>query len=391
MNTITQTAPVQTSYIHDFREFFWVDENISKEIITRQNEIFGFSLFLLQSKSVYEALKIGFLNSRNIFEMTRSIFSIPHTYIFGGLALGFLLQAIQSIYLFLPIFITILFLSTIPIFRVIQQKVLLYKQSRIFFNIDIDQAEHIKNEFLKLAPYVPRKVIWKKKWWGEMDSNNTSWKVFMYLFSQPFIFGHLHLFAGIPFFDLIIFDFLIFCILFWIFEKLVFLGFVVFYSAYFYLFDHYPVFFSREDQERDFYMDLYRSGNQLLISIDDLEKDMTDAKSGIIPSTLWVNLSDTIREIESLYVLIDSHASFLEWKEKFQNFLIWLLNEILTIYSYVFDFLSERILSIESDIDITGMDEKQKTYLLKIVKPILDAKKNQLQTMKEALLNKRIS
>lgn len=390
MNTITQTAPVQTSYIYDFRELFWVDENISKDIITKQNEIFGFSLFLLQSKSIYEALKIGFLNSRNIFEMTRSIFSIPHTYIFGGLALGFFLQARWITYLFLPIFITILFLSTIPIFRVIHKKVLLYKQSRIFFNIEIEQAERIKKEFLKLAPYVPRKMLWNTKWWGNIDGNSTSWKAFMYMFSQPFIFGHLHLFAGIPFFDLIIFDFLIFCILFWIFEKWVFLGFVGFYSAYFYLFDHYPRFFSREDQERDFYMDLYRSGNQLLISIDALEKDMTDAKNGIIPSTLWVNLSDTIREIESLYDLIDSHASFLEWKEKFQKFLIGLLNEILTIYSYVFDFLSERILSIESDIDITGMDEKQKAYLLDIVKPILDAKKNQLQTMKEALLNKRI-
>jgi hypothetical protein len=33
-------------------------------------------------------------------------------------------------------------------------------------------------------------------------------------------------------------------------------------------------------------MDLYESGNELLTSLDALERDMTDAKAGIIQPTL---------------------------------------------------------------------------------------------------------
>jgi hypothetical protein len=75
------------TYIHKFQELFAVDEKIDDTIITRQKEVFGFSLFLLHSKSIFEALRIGFLNSRNVFERTKGALSIPHTYIFGGMFL----------------------------------------------------------------------------------------------------------------------------------------------------------------------------------------------------------------------------------------------------------------------------------------------------------------
>lgn len=394
MQTLTKqdssTNLENTSSIHKFREFFWVDQNINEDIIAKQKEIFWFSLFLLHSKSIYEALKIWFLNSRSVFESTKSILSIPHTYIFWWLALGFLLQLINAIYLFLPIFFMIVFFSIFPILRIIQQKVKLYKESRIFFNIDATQAENIKTEFLELVPFTPKEIIWKNKWWGTTNGNSTGGKLFFYLFSQPFIFGHLHLFAGIPNADLIIFDIALFLILFWVFEKWIFYWFVLYYSLYFYLFDKFPWFFSREDQERDFYMDLYESGNVLLNSLDRLEKDMTDAKNCIIQPTLGKNLTSTIQKIEELYYLIEKNNHLLEWKDIFQKFLISMLNEILTIYSYVFDFLTDHIHSIENNIDINGLDEVQRWYLLQIIKPILDNKKIQLQNMKEVLLSKRI-
>ena len=85
MQTLTREHPISTeqgNYIHDFREIFAVDEQIDDDIIARQKKAFGFSLFLLHSKSIFEALRIGFLNSRNVFERTKGILSIPHTYIF---------------------------------------------------------------------------------------------------------------------------------------------------------------------------------------------------------------------------------------------------------------------------------------------------------------------
>lgn len=151
-----------------------------------------------------------------------------------------------------------------------------------------------------------------------MDGNSFGGKMFLFLFGQPFIFGHLHLFAGFPIPELIIFDIALFFILFGVFEKLIFLGFAVFYSIYFYIFDHLPFLFSRVEQERDFYMDLYESGTKLLTSLDDLERDMTDAKNGTINSSLGKNLSATIAQIHSLYDLIEKKSYLLEGKSKFQ-------------------------------------------------------------------------
>lgn len=153
----------QTSYIHDFRELFAVDEKIDDDIIERQKKAFGFSLFLLHSKSIFEALKIGFLNSRNVFERTKGILSIPHTYIFGGMALGFALQAIQAVWLFLPIFFTLVLLSLIPAFRIIREKMELYKKSRIFFDVDVETADMIRKEFLELTPFKHKPMMWKSK------------------------------------------------------------------------------------------------------------------------------------------------------------------------------------------------------------------------------------
>lgn len=54
----------------------------------------------------------------------------------------------------------IVLLSIFPIFRIIQEKVRLYKESRIFFNINAAQAEKIKTEFLELPPITPDLPKW---------------------------------------------------------------------------------------------------------------------------------------------------------------------------------------------------------------------------------------
>lgn len=205
--------------------------------------------------------------------------------------LGFLLQAIHATFLFLPIFFTLVILSLIPAFRIIREKIELYKKSRIFFNVDIATGRMIKQEFLELTPFVHKPMIWKSSNGGEMDGNSFGGKMFLFLFGQPFIFGHLHLFAGFSIPSLIIFDITLFFILFGIFERLIFIAFSVFYAIYFFLFDHLPFLFSREDQERDFYMDLYETGNELLTSLDRLEADMVEAKQGNITPTLGKNLT----------------------------------------------------------------------------------------------------
>ena len=224
-----------------------------------------------------------------------------------------------------------------------------------------------------------------------MDGNGTKGKIFMYLFWQPFIFWHLHYFAGFPISELIVFDIALLCILFWFFEKWIFFAFIVYYSIYFYFFDNFPHLFSQEDQERDFYMDIYKLGTSLLISMDALEEDMTDAKNGIIHKSLWINLSNTIQTIENLSTLIEEKSFLLGGKEKFQQFLIGMLNEILIVYSYIFDSLTEQILSIESDVNTDHLDNAQKQYLSNIIKPILENKREQLQNMKQLLLSKVIT
>ncbi len=379
-----------TTHIHDFRELFWTDENIDDDIIARQKQVFGFSLFLLHSKSVYDALKFGFLNSRNTFEQTKSILSIPHTYIFGGLFLGMLLTFLWLTWLFLPVFIGLVSFSIFPIFQIIRDKVELYKKSRIFFNIDKASADIVHKEFLELAPFNHKKMIWKKKWGWTMDGNSIWWKIFFYLFSQPFIFGHLHLFAGIPFLDLIIFDIIIWCILFGVFERLIFLGFAVYYSIYFYFFDKLPRYFSREDQERDLYMDIYRSGNKLIESINSLEIDTNLMLEWNISPTLSENFWSAIEQIGSLHILIENNAHLLEWKEKFQYFLISMINEIITIYASVFDIFMNRINSLETEVNQSHLTEEQRNYLINIIKPILTSKKLQLETVKAKILEKRI-
>ncbi|MBX9809177.1 hypothetical protein K2X92_02185 [Candidatus Gracilibacteria bacterium] len=394
MQTLTHDSEsqevTQTKNIHDFRELFGADENIDDTIIARQQEVFGFSLFLLHSKSVYDALKFGFLNSRNTFEKTKSILSIPHTYIFGGLFLGMLLMSVGLTGLFLPIFIGLVLFSIFPIFQIIRSKVELYKQSRIFFNIDIASADTIRQEFLQLTPFKHKEMLWNKSGGGTVDGNSAIGKLGFYLFSQPFIFGHLHLFAGIPFFDLIIFDILIGCILFGIFEKFIFLAFVMYYTIYFYLFDKFPRFFSREDQERDLYMDIYRSGNKLIESINSLEKDTNLMFEGTISPTLSENFGSTMEQIGSLHTLIENNAHLLEGKEKFQQFLVNMINEIITMYVNVFDRLASKINAIESEFNESEISEEQRNYLINIIKPILTNRKQQLESVKTKILEKRM-
>ena len=394
MQTLTHDSEsqevTQAKNIHDFRELFWADENIDDTIIARQKEVFGFSLFLLHSKSVYDALKFWFLNSRNTFEQTKSILSIPHTYIFGGLLLGMFLTFLGLTWLFLPIFIGLVLFSIFPIFRIIKSKVELYKKSRIFFNIDVASADTIRQEFLQLTPFKHKEMLWNKSWGWTVDGNSTMWKLWFFLFSQPFIFVHLHFFAGIPFLDLIIFDIIIWCILFGFFEKFIFLAFTVYYSIYFYLFDKTPRLFSREDQERDLYMDIYRSGDKLIESINSLEKDTHLMHEWTISPSLSKNFESTIEQIGSLNTLIEQRAYLLEWKEKFQQFLINLINEIITIYASVFDQFTSRITAIETEVDLSQMSEEQKNYLLNIIKPILTRRREQLDSMKTKILEKRI-
>lgn len=67
-----------------------------------------------------------------------------------------------------------------------------------------------------------------------------------------------------------------------------------------------------------------------------------------------------------------------------------MLNEVLTIYSYVFDFLTDKIRVIEEGIDTSGLDSTRKEYLLQIIKPIIEGKKEELKKMKENILSMRI-
>lgn len=67
-----------------------------------------------------------------------------------------------------------------------------------------------------------------------------------------------------------------------------------------------------------------------------------------------------------------------------------MLNEVLTIYAYVFDFLAEKIRGIEEGIDVSDLDDVRKKYLLQIIKPIIEGKKEELKKMKENILSKRI-
>ncbi|MBP9779405.1 hypothetical protein KBD33_02140 [Candidatus Gracilibacteria bacterium] len=380
--TRTQEQPVTDnhSYIHNFREYFGKEKNITEKTLTKQKELFGFSFFLLHSLHVSDAVKIGFLNSYNSYiKLKRIWLIIPFAYIFGSLALGFLLQKFNALSLFLPIFFGLIGLSFLPAIilsiQSIQGKVKLYKESRIFFNLPIYYAHRIQQQLMITQPIIPIDKVEQ---------------ILMYLSSQPFIYGYLHQFADFPISELIIFDIVLFLLLFGILERGIFLFFRFFYSLYFTLLDHLPWFFSPKDQERDFYMDLYESGNELLTSLDALERDMTDAKNGVIQPTLGDSLTRTIEEIEDLYSLIDTHEHFLSGKDTFKQFLRGLLNEVLTIYAHVFDFLDERIKTLEKHIDIDGLSLEQRSNLLGIVKPLIENKKKQLAHVKSLILDKRI-
>ena len=135
-------------------------------------------------------------------------------------------------------------------------------------------------------------------------------------------------------------------------------------------------------------MDIYKFGNTLLVSMDALKNNMEGAKKGIIDRDLGKNLSTTIGGIEKLYTLVEQKSYLFDDKGVFQKFLVELLNEILVIYSQIFDFLANQILMIESNVEIIDLDETQKQYLLAIVKPILEHKKEQLQNIKELILSK---
>jgi hypothetical protein len=172
---------------------------------------------------------------------------------------------------------------------------------------------------------------------------------------------------------------------------MIFVAFSFYYALYFILFDHLPLLFSREDQERDFYMDLYESGTELLTSLDRLEADMTLAKDGTITPTLGKNLKETILKIGELSDLIEKKSFLLEGKLKFRRFLMGMLGEVMTIYAYVFESLDEKIQKIEQGIDMSELDPKEKERLLLVIKPILDKRRGEMSAMKERILLLKIS
>ena len=68
-----------------------------------------------------------------------------------------------------------------------------------------------------------------------------------------------------------------------------------------------------------------------------------------------------------------------------------MLNEIMTIYSYVFEFLEQKILDVEKGIDISELADTEKQRLLSVIKPILEKRKIDLQQMKERILQSKIT
>lgn len=151
-----------------------------------------------------------------------------------------------------------------------------------------------------------------------------------------------------------------------------------------------PFLFSRADRERDFYMDLYEDGTRLIGSMESLEKDMEKALEWDITPTLGKNLENNIVQIQKLLKNIQIGEEFLKEKAKFQKFLIAVINEILTIYAYVFENLTNRIESIEKNIELEDMSQDKKQYLLSIIKPILDNRKESLRAMHAKILSERI-
>ncbi len=389
MTTTTKVLPEKIenhTHIQDFCDLFG-QEHPTEETIKRQHELWGFSLYLLHSQSLIEALKLWFLNSREVFDRTKGIFAIPHTYIFGSIALWFILQYFSATFLFLPIFFILIFIWFFPIIKIIREKMEQYMKSRVFFNYQLSESISIVKDFLEVQPYTPKKSMWGNKKRGYVfDGNSTWWKLFLFLISQPFIFFTYHILAG----SLIVFDIVLFCVLFGIIEKGLFLFGVVYYVIYFFLYDHMPFLFSRADRERNFYMDLHEHGIGLIGTMKSLEKDIKMALTWDITPTLGENLEKSIVQIQKLLKNIQTGEEFLKEKVKFQHFLIWVMNEILTTYAFIFENFAHRMEALEQNIDLERISPEKKEYLLTIIKPILDSKKVELKAMHAQILAKRI-
>ena len=375
------------SYIEKFITLFSINWEDTINLLEEQKEIFWFNLFLLHNENIWNAIKIWIENSRATIEAQKSIFQIPHTYIFWWLFLGVILLAIWHTYLFLPIFFFILSFSVIKIIRIISEKISLLIKTRVFFNISLEEATKIRDDFFYIQPFKNKPQIWKSNTWKDLDWNSFMWKTFLFLFSQPFIFWHLHVFAGVPFKSLFIYDFFIFLIIYGLFEKIIMVIMIIYYKIYFNLLDKYPKYFWKENQKYDFFFDLYRWLIEIIKNINILKKDINDFKSWIINKGFWKWLSDSILSISELLNLMKINIEFMNDNIKFKSFLKNLINEIIQEYIGIFTYLEGKIATIKTG-DFSSSSERELVEL--IIKQNLSNKIEQINIIKLRLNDMKI-
>ncbi len=373
---------MQKSYIQTFNECFWENTKINKNLLDTQKENLWFTLNVLNIANINNAIKIWINNSREMIDKHQSILSIPHTYIFGWLALWAILQFFNATFLFVPIFLVIWLIPVFLSSKIINDKIKLLLKLRVIYNMNIEESKKDFDYFFNQNDY--KKTTLKKNTsnWTKNDIDTIWMKTFLFFFWQPFIFWHLHLFAWIPIFDLIIFDIYLAIIVFWIQEYLIIQWYNFLYKSMFYLIDKLPILFSKKYREYDFYYDFYNIISFTVKNLNILVWEIENYKQWIINKNIYVNVENTMKWIEKIMKLIKNNSIILQKESVFKEFLRNLVNEILEKYSEIFSYIEN---SINNSKTTTNFVEIKKLH-----SETINTQKNKIDNIKEELIRMKI-
>jgi hypothetical protein len=407
------------SYIQAFQDHFRISDEITNELLKNQKKNFGFTLFILREKSPREALKIGWQKSlyilgwdtQKIQAENRRHYVKSTTYErakppsirleplnFFVILIGSIFISMNFSYVLMLLFFTIVQAFTYSLnLKYLFNKIQLYKKSRLHFNISKQEAFEINQNFYSSSEYVnfSNKNIKKQEmWFFEALHFNRGYITIFYL---------LYIFAMIVFiiawYDGYLSNFILVQIItlvtvvsayFRLLDKTIIFLLSIYFKIYFAIIDTYPLLFSPEDQERDFYLDIHKSGNTLISDIAILEELIAQFKNGTIDPKMGTYLTKVLNQATKLHALVEDRWHYLDWKETFQDFLRNLFNEILEKYVESYSYLEKRIAAIEQWMDFQNLNEEERNILKNSISPILQKNKEQLTYLKKVLLEKKL-
>ena len=335
-------------------------DTTKRETYLFQHKILGFSFVFFTRRDIKNIFSNLYQERNSTISGISSLFLIPHVYIFplvfGWMALNAGLSHIYGVefspgnrvpyikWVILDICLYICMLAIIlklykKVFRSLSLKIQEIYNNSYSFDISRRRFQQLNNIVFpdkNTLPFKLHHVITRNG-----IKNISVGKIWIFLFAQPFIFGHGYIFAGFSFTALFIFDIFIALILSKKIKNVLFLVAYIYFILLSFIYDYLPYFCNEKIKNRYFFLQLRKYFHELNKNLELLEKNIRNIKLWIIEDETWVWLSEWIKNLYHIQKLVASNK-IIKDTSKLESLIEQTIKESIEEYCTIFDALKER-------------------------------------------------